>query len=115
MSDSEKRQHPRLPVNLPATYSSANLIIDAYVSNLSQSGLFLRCSAVDPIGTHAEVTISLPSEPQPLVVSGEVIWSSASGDRASGMGVRFGELAVDVRRALANYLLHSSYVRSDSP
>ncbi|MBK8479822.1 MAG: PilZ domain-containing protein [Proteobacteria bacterium] len=109
MGDQDLRQHPRLPVNLPATYCSANLIIDARVSNLSQAGLFLRCSAVDPIGTPAEVTISLPTQAVPLVVSGIVIWSCAMSDRPSGMGLHFGELSKETRAALANCLLQSSH------
>lgn len=108
MGEQDLRQHPRLPVNLPATYSSANLIIDARVTNLSQAGIFLRCSAVDPIGTQAEVTISLSDQATTLVVSGEVIWSCALADRPSGMGLRFGELSKQTRAALANCLLQSS-------
>jgi len=112
LGEQDLRQHPRLPVNLPATYCSANLIIDVRVSNLSQTGLFLRCSAVDPIGTLAEVTISLLEQAAPLVVSGEVIWSFAMSDRPSGMGLRFGALSKETRAALANCLLQSSHGRT---
>jgi uncharacterized protein (TIGR02266 family) len=99
----EKRKHPRLAVRIPAIYRSANITVDAHVSNISQSGLFISCSAVDSAGTQAEVLVSLPGRSTPVQLSGRVIWRSDLPRQ--GMGFAFENLPREYRLALANFLI----------
>lgn len=98
-SDADRRQTPRVDVQLSATYRSANRTVDARVLNLSQSGLFLSCADSDPVGTPAHVDLALPDR-DPITVSGVVIWSDVPG-----MGIRFGDLGRETRMALANFIM----------
>lgn len=108
MSASEKRKHPRLPVNLPATYRSTGLVQDVRVSNLSKTGLSIACEETEPLGTEAEVLLSLPAEQEPIPLQGVVIWVSSNPDHP-GMGIQFRDLPAEARSALTNYLMRSSY------
>ena len=105
----EKRKHRRQLVNLQATYRSESLIIEAFVLNLSQGGLFISCMQVDSIGTTAEVSIEFPGEADPLVLHGSVAWSDPTNPQL-GMGLRFRQLGKEPRLAIANFLLQSHQI-----
>jgi uncharacterized protein (TIGR02266 family) len=104
----DKRKHPRLPVNLPAVYRSANMTVDAYVANLSQGGAFVAAPLVDAVGTPAQLTISLPGQSEPVRVVGRVVWVHRLHPRM-GMGICFTELGREQRLALANFLIARCY------
>jgi uncharacterized protein (TIGR02266 family) len=99
----EKRKHPRLAVRIPAIYRSANVTLDAHVSNISQSGLFISCSSLDVVGTTGEILVSLPGQSTSVHLSGRVIWSSELPQL--GMGFAFVNLTREYRLALANFLI----------
>ena len=105
MSSSDKRRHPRLPVRLAASYSSASGSCAGHVTNLSERGLSIRLSeARDALD--AEVTIELPlsDADQPLHMKGVVIWISQDPDRSTGIGIRFVELSEAVAQRLSGYI-----------
>lgn len=104
----DKRKHPRLTVNLPAVYRSANMTMDAYVANLSQGGAFVAAPSVDAVGTPAHLTISLPGQAEPIRVEGRVIWVHRLHPRR-GMGICFTALGREQRLALANFLIARCY------
>ena len=104
----DKRKHPRLSVHLPATYSSKNISIQAYISNISQQGLFISCSAVDRVGTTAQIKLRLPGDAQPLDLSGMVVWNTQAV-QLCGMGLCLTNLTRDSRIALANFLISKIY------
>lgn len=111
MSSSDQRKYPRLPVNLSATYRSASLTIKGQVSNLSQSGLSLRCSRTDPLGTQAVLELELPSSDSPIALPARVIWVSIDPDRGATMGVRFEEATQEALTVLSTFVLRSSQSR----
>lgn len=112
MSAQEKRSFPRLPVNLQATYRSATLGLEVQISNLSRSGLSLRAADIDPVGTLAEITFTLPTESTALTLSGRVIWVRTDPDGDASMGIEFEQWSRAERAALANFVLKSSGTNS---
>lgn len=98
----EKRKHPRMPVQIPAIYRSSSLTTDAYVSNISQGGLFISCRP-DSVGTVGEIVISLPGVKGPVPLRGRVIWARLPPQ--GGMGFIFEDLPREHRVALANFLI----------
>jgi hypothetical protein len=112
VAEADKRRYPRLPVNLPATYTSSRMGLDVRVSNLSQTGLSLRCSDVDPVGTTVDLALTIPTEPEPLCLRGRVIWIRSDPDRDATVGIAFEELAESAQLAIANFVLRSSGARA---
>ena len=98
----EKRKHPRLVVHIPAIYRSPTLTTDAYVSNISQSGLFISCRP-DAVGTVGEIVLSLPGFASPVPLRGRVIWVRLSPQ--AGMGFLFQDVPRQHRVVLANFLI----------
>jgi hypothetical protein len=107
-SHAEKRKHPRILVNLPAIYHSFNLTVQAYISDLSQEGLFLTCPAVDREGTAAEIQLTIPGYSSPLKLQGRVVWCRRLPPHV-GMGFSLSNLSRTDRLALANFLIARIY------
>ncbi len=105
----EKRKHPRIKVNLPATYYSLQTSVDSYVSNLSQEGIFLCSPTLDKISTIAQIQLSLPNESTPITLDGKVAWTLNIPGQ-SGMGLILLNLTRDQRLILANFLIARLYI-----
>ena len=102
----ERRHSERVPVALRAHYRSADVVGDGVVEDLSRTGLFLRTTSIDELGRSAHVDLDLP-ESGTVRVAGEVV-RILDGDRR-GMGIRFESMDGEVRRSLANFLMHWSH------
>jgi hypothetical protein len=98
----DKRAAVRVPVLVPALCRSGGVVIDGYVEDLSQSGLFFRAPEVMTAGSSAEIELEVPGE-APLHLTGHVVRVEQGADRP-GMGLR---IAVDTatRRPLANFIM----------
>src|SRR5215475_8821617 len=58
--------------------------------NISLGGLYLVSATPLPIGTTVQLRFQLPTQPEPVEVSGDVRWvvKQGAGDQ-SGIGIRF--------------------------
>jgi len=104
----EKRAAQRINVRLRALYRSNGVVIDGWVDDLSRLGLFLRSDYLDTPGAEVIIDLDLPGSVRPLRLLGEVVRVETRPDR-SGMGIRFGTMAEDTRRPLANFMIETSY------
>ncbi|MBW1807065.1 MAG: TIGR02266 family protein [Deltaproteobacteria bacterium] len=98
--DSERRQHPRMPVRLKVRVSQQNVeqFIESYTANISVGGIFIRSKKNQPIGTILFFEILLKDGRTVFKGKGEVTWSQSDTSpggqpQLSGMGVKF--LALD--------------------
>jgi hypothetical protein len=88
----EKRQHPRLPITLPAILVTASGVIEGEIENISLSGAFIRCQEQVEPGERLTVVAELPTNPS-FSSHAEVVWSRVPGPSEEGtnpgMGVKF--------------------------
>ena len=99
-----RRNALRWPVKVPMGYIAQGA--EAYAErtetmDISLTGLQMTTGRVLEKGTVLSVTLDLPGET--VIVSGEVVWSSFRGRRASA-GVHFRRIGSAVEKALAQYL-----------
>ncbi len=94
----ERREHPRVVIDLPVIYDSEALTFDATCRDISFGGLFVNTELLDDIGTLCTVTI-LPDGAAALPLHGEVtrIVRTRAGAIIPGMGVRFTSLGIEAR------------------
>jgi len=104
----ERRRFPRVDLNLPAVYRSAQRTMDTYVRNLSQGGLAIAAPQIDTTGTECQLLLTLPGHPEQLELHGRIIWTDAFTEIPT-MGFRFDDLSREQRAALANFLLARFY------
>ena len=58
--------------------------------NISLGGMFVETMQALPVQTTIQVRFRVPTQPEPIDVTGEVRWVEAGGaGQLSGMGIRF--------------------------
>jgi len=58
--------------------------------NISLGGMFVETAQALPVQTTIQVRFRVPTQPEPIDVTGEVRWVEAGGvGQLSGMGIRF--------------------------
>jgi uncharacterized protein (TIGR02266 family) len=91
-SGAERRQHPRIDINWPASIETSEGTINAEIKNISLGGAFIGCKKPFPIGQVFSLTMTAPNN-EPVKASAEVVWSNANVPEDKvvnrGMGVRF--------------------------
>ena len=88
----EKRNKNRQIRRLPVQYGKTAYDHEAFTSNLSPTGLFLRTMAAFPSGTRVQVRLTLP-DGRVLELAGAIMWARKTAPQLaesmkSGMGVR---------------------------
>ena len=111
MSDGEskdgadRRQHERFGTELSVDYSSGETFLFAYITNISEMGIFIRSDDPAPIGTPLKLRFGHDEGP-PLSLEGEVVWVNpirTDGDNVNpGMGIRFRNLSLEARERVVS-------------
>jgi len=93
MAKPVRRRNPRLVVN--REFKSVEEFVAEYVSNISQSGAFIRTDEPLPVGTRVQLRFTLLlDEIETIEGEGEVVRVvKAGGARRPGMGVVFTTLS----------------------
>jgi len=103
----ERRTSARVQVNLEVEERLGEDLYFQRATNLSASGLYLHGTLPHPPGTQIQLQLTLPGEPTPVRVRGEVTPPAA---RPIGMGVKFVALSVYDRARIAEYLARAPMV-----
>lgn len=97
MDSEEHRRSIRVEKRLAIEYSSNCPPIQAFVEDLSESGMYIDVDQALPAGTPLEFSLTLPdAQPDtPVKGSAVVVWSGPTG-----MGVGFTELDDEARQRI---------------
>ncbi len=91
----EKRAHPRAPIELKVEYKKLNTFFADYTKNISKGGTFIKTDRPLPVGTEFLFKLTLPKRDNPFELKGTVIWTNQPSDVQNpevdqmGMGIRF--------------------------
>lgn len=88
----------------------------AYMSYLSNGGLFVPTEKAYRLGDDVFMLVSLPGDGEKLPIAGKVVWITpvgAEGGRKAGIGVEFSEKHADVNRKIETLL--AGAIESDRP
>ncbi len=95
--DFTRRGEPRVPKALSLVFKDRQAFIQAYSSNMSTSGLFIKTENPLKPGSIFPLKLQLPDVKDPLQIKGEVVWArrrdDSRPDRPPGMGVKFREIS----------------------
>ena len=98
MSDDDRRDSPRVPIQLKVEYKKLNTFFADYTKNICKGGTFIRTRKPLDIGTIFVFQLGVPKLPRPIEIRGEVKWIKREGepsppgvaeDHEPGMGIRF--------------------------
>jgi hypothetical protein len=92
------RRHDRSPIELRVVYTSTELEVEAVSRDLSESGVFICSTVLDPLGTRCTLTLLVEGGPS-MVVQGvvrRVVDRAERRDGPIGFGVEF--VGLDVQQ-----------------
>jgi type IV pilus assembly protein PilZ len=112
---SDRRQAPRVLVNIEVDYGNKDNFLFAYITDLSATGIFVRTDTPEPPGTRLNLRFTPTRGGRVLDLEGEVIWinplrTGAADNINPGMGIRFVDLSDDDRVALQKLVTTFAYL-----
>ena len=119
MDDDDRREHERFPTEISVDVRSGEHFLFAYITNISEMGIFVRTDDIRPVGTSLRLRFSGPEdEGTPIEVAGTVTWVNPvriGGDNPNpGMGVRFENLTPELRESLVELVRAIAYLHEHS-
>jgi uncharacterized protein (TIGR02266 family) len=98
--DLDEREHPRKSCLIAVDYTSQDRTFSDYVLDISASGVFIETGQSLTVGQPLSIRFSFPDEDDPLIVGGEVVWSSPKG-----IGVKFYGLDPSQQTRIKKFIL----------
>jgi type IV pilus assembly protein PilZ len=115
-SGSDRRVHQRFDTSIAVDYASGETFLFAYLTNISEMGIFIRTNEPLAVGTRMRLRFQV-DEADPLVLEGEVTWINPyrpNGENINpGMGVRFIQLTAERREQVVALVRTVAYLRDD--
>lgn len=114
---SDRRAAPRVLVDLEVDYAQEDNYLFAYITDISETGIFVRTTSPEQPGTRLNLRFR-PDKANPkrsIEIEGVVIWVNpyrpgAPDNLHPGMGIRFVELADDLRDRLLELVRRFAYL-----
>ena len=101
------RDKARAAKGLSVTFRDRQSFINAYSTDISPGGLFIKTEKPFPKGERFLINLQLPELPAPLKINCEVVWVKEQGDderKPVGMGIKFCEMSKQDGQTLQRYL-----------
>lgn len=93
ITDDERRNSPRAPIELKVEYRRLNTFFADYTKNISRGGTFIKTENPLTINTEFIFKLKIPSLKDPITLNGKVKWvvdtKDATEDSPPGMGIKF--------------------------
>ena len=105
----DRRDSPRLPIELKVEYKKMNSFFSDYTKNISKGGTFIKTKKPLDVGTEFVFKLVVPRLHEPIALQGQVKWVMKEGeppppgidpDHEPGMGIRFIYASSDERSAI---------------
>ena len=115
----ERRQAPRVFVDLEVDYGNEDTFLFAYITDISATGIFVRTNTPESPGTKLNVRFSPNTGEMPLELEGEVAWINPyrpghSDSINPGMGIRFLDLTDQQRWRLTEFVKTFAYLSDNN-
>jgi uncharacterized protein (TIGR02266 family) len=102
MFEGERREGPRIPIEMWVEETTDSERYFRRAGNLSKGGLGLDHTIPLPIGTNVNLTFTLPGDSAPVAITGQIV--STAGPDELRMGVKFTNVSEEARGKIDAYL-----------
>lgn len=114
VADSDRRVAPRVLVDLEVDYASEENYLFAYITDISETGIFVRTTTPEAPGTNLNLRFRIDDGPQ-IQAEGTVIWVNPfrpnnADNLHPGMGIRFVELDDELKDRLLELVRRFAYL-----
>ncbi|MBP9111631.1 MAG: TIGR02266 family protein [Polyangiaceae bacterium] len=112
-SGRDRRIHERFEVTWKVDCRSEHTFLFAYITNISELGIFVRTDEPQAIGSKVQLAFAPPGEKE-FHLSGEVTWINPPTPQSisPGMGIRFVELDVRTRERIVKLVNTIAYLNA---
>ena len=115
IADSDRRAAPRVLVDLEVDYALEDNYLFAYITDISETGIFVRTTTPEQPGTHLNMRFRADGPNTQIEVEGEVIWVNpyrpgAPDNLHPGMGIRFVALDDELKDRLLELVRRFAYL-----
>ncbi len=115
LSDADRRQAPRVFVDLEVDYASEDNYLFAYITDISATGIFVRTTTPEQPGTLLNLRFADHQGQEKIECEGEVIWVNpyrpgAPDNLHPGMGIRFVDIDDELRTRLLELIRRFAYL-----
>lgn len=116
-SGGDRRKFERVLVDWSVDYKANDTFLFAYISDISEMGIFVRTETPEPPGTRLNLRFT-PPKSEPLELEGQVTWINPprpgeGPNRQPGMGIRFMDLTPTQRDQLLRLVRTFAYLDDD--
>jgi uncharacterized protein (TIGR02266 family) len=108
-SAQERRESPRIPVEMWVEESTERELYFQRSANLSVGGIFLENTIPHPKGTVVNLQFTLPGDTSAITVLGEIVNAAASDER--GMGLKFVAVGAEDERRIREFVQRAEAAR----
>lgn len=112
----DRRVHERVMVHLEVDYRCDDTFLFAYITDVSEMGIFVRTSLPHPPGTRLNLHFAPPGNAA-MDVEGEVVWINphrpGQSDNNPGMGIQFVDLTPQQRDQVMGLVRTFAYLSDD--
>jgi uncharacterized protein (TIGR02266 family) len=105
----ERRESPRIPVEMWVEESTERELYFQRSANLSSGGIYLENTIPHPKGTLVNLQFTLPGDTVPVKVRGEIVNAAAADEL--GMGIKFVDVDPEVERRIADFVARADATR----
>lgn len=115
LTPADRRAAPRVFVDLEVDYASEDNFLFAYITDISETGIFIRTTSPEPPGTLLNLRFRPDDASPQLQVEGTVIWINpyrpgTADNLHPGMGIRFVALDAAEKRRLLDLVRRFAYL-----
>src|SRR5262245_26683022 len=100
---SERRQGPRVPVQIWVEEATERELYFQRSANLSAGGIYLENTIPHPLGTRVTLRFNIPGDAEKVEVHAEVV-GAVAGDEEFGMGLKFLDLTDTHAERIRQYI-----------
>jgi len=105
----ERRESPRIPVEMWVEESTERELYFQRSANLSVGGIFLENTIPHPKGTVVNLQFTLPGDTSAIKVLGEIVNAAASDEL--GMGIKFVKVDPEDERRIREFVQRAEAAR----
>lgn len=99
---SERRQHPRLSINVEIDFGSENNFYSGKTRDVSLGGVFIETTIPLEIGTQLQIDLKFLKHR--AKVDAEVAWQLVDGGQIVGVGLRFLHVSAAATKSIAAFM-----------
>ena len=102
MSNAERRQHPRLTINVEIDFASDHNFYSGKARDMSMGGVFIETRIPLTIGTKIELQLKFLKHR--AKVEGEVTWQLMDKGEVVGVGVSFQHVSAAAKKSMMAFM-----------